>query len=312
MPAFTVTAVDTTANTLTATGVAAVGQPDGTVLLTGDRLRLRNVGGALPAATPALVGATDYWAVRVSDDAIKLSDSNAHALAGTNIVDLTGSGSGTTTIEFGLPYSLPTATAAAGTQIKSVNDRAAWASLVALYDLFTGQTQSLWSTIVVAVTVTFGALVTFAAGAAAAANQDFAVSGTGKYKHGTRTLNIPLSPQFAGGTPAGLAVAVGSSQWIGVDLPGGITVTALKVKLQDASGTTLQANLMAGDPNAGFSLVFAGPTSAGTGSVQSLTGTNSSTPVQLTTTDTYYVKTSVLTGVGSGTLLSVAIEHDVR
>lgn len=145
MPAFTVTSVDTTANTLTSTGVAAVGGAEGAVLQTGDRLRLRNVGGALPAATPSLAAVTDYFAVRVSDDAIKLSDTNAHALAGTNIVDLTGSGSGTTTIEFGLPYCLPTASAAAGTQIKSVNDRTAWASLVALYDLLTGQAESVWS-----------------------------------------------------------------------------------------------------------------------------------------------------------------------
>lgn len=304
MPAITITSVNTGTDEITAIAHG---------LTTGDRFRLHNIGGALPAATPALAGVTDYFALRTGADTLKVCDTNAHALAGTNIIDITGAGSGTNTIAYGLPYAIPNEIAVDGvSQVNAKDLNGSWNSLVALYGLLTGQAQSIWSTFVIALTVTFGALVTFAAGAAAAANQDFAVSGTGKYKHGTRTLNIPLSPQFAGGTPAGLAVAVGSSQWIGVDLPGGITVTALKLKLQDASGTTLQANLMAGDPNAGFSLVFAGPTSAGTGSVQSLTGTNSSTPVLLTTTDTYYVKTSVLTGVGSGTLLSVAIEHDVR
>lgn len=133
MPAFTVTSVSTVNDTFTAAGVAATGGAAGTVLQTGDRLRLRNVGGALPAATPSLAAATDYFAIRVDDNNIKVSDTNAHALAGTNIVDLTGSGSGTTTIEFGLPYVIPTALAAAGTQIKSVNDQGVWNALVALY-----------------------------------------------------------------------------------------------------------------------------------------------------------------------------------
>jgi hypothetical protein len=130
MPVFAVTSVNTGTDELTAVGVGTV--PTG--LVTGDRLRLRNVGGAFPAATPALAALTDFFAVRTGNDTIKLSDTNAHALAGTNIVNLTGSGTGTTTIEWGLPYCLPTASAAAFTQIKSVNDNAAWSALVSLYD----------------------------------------------------------------------------------------------------------------------------------------------------------------------------------
>lgn len=162
MPAFTVTAVDTTANTLASTGVAAVGQPEGSVLLTGDRLRLRNVGGALPAATPSLAGATDYWALRVDDNTIKIYDSNAHALVGgsTGLVDLTGSGSGTTTIEFGLPYSLPTV-AGAGMQIRSVHLIAAWTALVALYCMLTGLVQSVWSSLTINVPLTVGGQLYF-------------------------------------------------------------------------------------------------------------------------------------------------------
>ena len=180
MPAITVSSVNTTTDEITAVAHG---------LLTGDRFRLRNVGGALPAATPALAGATDYFAVRTGADTLKISDTNAHALAGTGIFDLTGAGSGTTTVEYGLPYCIPTALAAAGTQIKSANDQGAWNSLVALYDLLTGQAQAIWSTITVAVAVTFNALVTFAAGATAAVNQHFTVSGTGDYKHGDTNSN---------------------------------------------------------------------------------------------------------------------------
>src|SRR4051794_40494401 len=113
MASYTVTAVDLVNNTLTAAGVAAVAGAVPpvifqTVLLTGDRLRLRNVGGALPAATPAHAPVTDYFAIRVSDDVIKVATSNANALAGV-AVDITGGlGAGTTTIEFQLPYCIPT------------------------------------------------------------------------------------------------------------------------------------------------------------------------------------------------------------
>lgn len=159
---FVVSSVDTTANTFTATGVAAAGQPEGSVLFTGDRFRLRNVGGALPAATPSLAGATDYWARRVSDDSIQAYDSNAHALAGgsTGLVDITGGlGAGVTTIEFGLPYCLPTVNAAQGIQLRPFTVADTWSGLVALYTLLTGQAQAIWSAITVAVATTFSALV---------------------------------------------------------------------------------------------------------------------------------------------------------
>ncbi|MES2170570.1 MAG: hypothetical protein V4479_07590 [Actinomycetota bacterium] len=142
MPAITITAVNTSTDQL---GVTAHG------LITGDRFRLRNVGGALPAATPALAPTVDFFAVVSDANNIQISDTNAHALAGTNLVNLTGTGSGTNILEYGLPYCLPTAAAALGTQVKSVNDNQAWAALVAMYDLLTGQAQSLWSQVALAV-----------------------------------------------------------------------------------------------------------------------------------------------------------------
>lgn len=152
MPAITVTAVNTGTEELTAVAHG---------LLTGDRFRLRNVGGALPAATPALAGVTDYFAVRTGVDTLKVSDTNAHALAGTGIVNLTGAGSGTTTIEYGLPYCLPTQVSVPGvSQVKSADLNGSWAALVALYDLLTGQVQAIWSLVTLAVSLVINGSLT--------------------------------------------------------------------------------------------------------------------------------------------------------
>ncbi len=116
-----ITAVSTSLETLT------TGSAHG--LLTGDRFRLFNVGGALPAATPSLATSTTYFAIKVDNTTIKISDTNAHALAGTNIFDLTGSGSGTTYIGIGLPF-CERRVSAAGSQVFSIDDNEAWASIV--------------------------------------------------------------------------------------------------------------------------------------------------------------------------------------
>lgn len=147
MPAVAITSVNTTTEEITAVAHG---------LVTGDRFRLRNVGGALPAATPSLAGAIDYFAVRTGADTLKISDTNAHALAGTGIVNLTGSGSGTTTVEYGLPYSIPNLIAAPGVQVKSADLNGTWAALVALYDLLTGQAQAIWSAITLAGALSVG------------------------------------------------------------------------------------------------------------------------------------------------------------
>lgn len=63
--------------------------------ITGDRVQVANSGGALPTGLSA---ATDYWVIKVSDDAIKLATSLANAIAGT-AVDITGAaGGGTHTV----------------------------------------------------------------------------------------------------------------------------------------------------------------------------------------------------------------------
>lgn len=129
-----ITAIDT------GTDICTTGAPHG--LTTGDRFRLRNVGGELPAATPALAAVTDYFAIVTGSSALKIATSSSNAQAGT-AVNLTGSGSGVNLIEYGLPYCVPRI-AAADTQVFSADDNATWNALVALHARLTGQAQTTW------------------------------------------------------------------------------------------------------------------------------------------------------------------------
>lgn len=312
MPAFTVTAVDTTANTLTATGIAAAGQPTGSVVLTGDRLRLRNVGGALPAATPALAGATDYFARRASDDAIQIYDTNAHALAGgsTGLVDLTGSGSGTTTIEFGLPYCNPTVIPAQGGQVTSFTVAAAWRALVALYALLTGQSETIWNGI-----VTLAGLLTANAGVTVGSNQHMTVSGTGKYKHGTKTIPVIVQPNSTTLPATGGVNLLGIESYYAIQ---GVPVGARLLRgratvIDSATGPTKLALSFAfvdcstpSSPTA--STAGAGSLSAGNGTSQNIT----TAAVTLTTTSgqNWYLLITTATGGATCKVIAAEVDYD--
>lgn len=215
MPAITVSAVDTVNDKLT--GVAHG-------LTTGDRLRVRNVGGALPTG---LAGVTDYFAIRVDVDNIKVATSSANALAGTPVVDLTGAGSGTTTIEYGLPYCIPTAAAAVGTQIKSANDNGTWAALVALYDLLTGQAQSIFTAVLIAVDLTLSA------------NKHVTVSGTGLFKHGTKVLSVPAQNGAQNGNAVadGTVTSSATAFYTVIPLPVGVHISSVDTTYNRSSGT---------------------------------------------------------------------------
>lgn len=90
-------------------------------LLTGDVTRLFAAGGTLPTAASGgdLVEATDYFAIRIDANTIKLARSQALALAGTAI-DLTSNGSGQQYLLYGLPF-IRNRTYAAASQIKSAD-----------------------------------------------------------------------------------------------------------------------------------------------------------------------------------------------
>jgi len=122
-------------------------------LITGDAVQFTNSGGGLPAG---LVAGTTYYAVVVDSLNFKVSDTNAHALAGTNIVDITTAGTGTQS----------------------------FAKLLAIYSLLTGQQSSL-------VALTFASGVVLGSGAGIRGDQLNVVL----TKFGT-AANLPIGSVF--------------------------------------------------------------------------------------------------------------------
>lgn len=78
--------------TCTATAATDTLTATGHQLVTGDSVQFTNSGGGLPAGLSA--GVT-YFAVVTDANNFKVADTLAHALAGTNIVDITTAGTGT-------------------------------------------------------------------------------------------------------------------------------------------------------------------------------------------------------------------------
>jgi hypothetical protein len=77
-------------------------------LVTGDSVQVTNSGGGLPGGLSA--GVT-YFAIVLSPTTFKLADTNAHALAGTNVINITTNGTGTQSVARVLAmYSLKTIT----------------------------------------------------------------------------------------------------------------------------------------------------------------------------------------------------------
>lgn len=62
---------------------------------TGQPVRLRNAAGALPASTPQVVAGTTYYARVVDADEVTLHLTAADAVANANIINFTGTGTGT-------------------------------------------------------------------------------------------------------------------------------------------------------------------------------------------------------------------------
>lgn len=134
MPAYTFTANAGTDEITTSS-------PHG--LATGDGpASVRNVGGALPTAAPALVALTDYWVIVTGASTLKLATSSANAMANV-FIDITGAGTGTHYFEIGIPYRRPR-TYGVGSQLKSADLNDNFDAWKALYALLTGQSQSVW------------------------------------------------------------------------------------------------------------------------------------------------------------------------
>jgi hypothetical protein len=181
MPVFTFTA-DAATDQLTVVGHG---------LLNGDGpVAVRNLGGSLPGA---LAPVTDYWAILVDADHVKLATSNPNALAGTAI-NLTSTGTGTQLLEVGIPYRIAHSYVERAV-VRSADLTAIQAALQAMHGLFTGQAQSVWS------------------GISLAAGQSISVSGTGRVKHGDRYVSYVAS---AWNLRSGGALVNVNGKWTGV------------------------------------------------------------------------------------------------
>lgn len=278
MPAIVVSSVNTGTDTLTAVAHG---------LFTGDRCRVRNVGGALPTGLTATV---DVFALRLDVDNIKLCDTNAHALAGIGILDITGAGSGTNKVEYGLPYCIPNVVVAQGVQVPSVGLNGAWNALVALYDLLTGQAQSVFAGVALAVPLTTTAMRTLLVSAAA-----FQGSGV--------SLNVGLSfASFTGGGIMGAALA----------LPAGARVLAMRVTIQDSgvTPTTVRARLRSVSTAGAIVDIASSAVSAGTGGIQTLP-VSSGLPAALTTGHGYFITVGSVSGGDLVGTYTAEVDYDM-
>ena len=137
----TISAVNTSTDELTITAHG---------LNTGDGfLRVYTPNGTIPGG---LAAATDLWAIRSDANNIQLATSSANAVANIPI-NITSTGSGTLELLQGPPYAVPRI-AAPGTQVFSADDNDTWNALVAIWNLLTGQAQSVFSAVNLAVPLT--------------------------------------------------------------------------------------------------------------------------------------------------------------
>jgi hypothetical protein len=235
-------------------------------LVTGDGpAAVRNVGGSLPSP---LIPITDVFIIRDDANHVKLATSNANALAGT-FIDLTTAGTGTNFLEIGLPYRRPR-TAAVGGQIKSADFNATWDSLVAIYDLLTGQSQSVWS----------GGSVSLAGNAVATGY----VQGSDIY-HGDRikmfngASSIPATnvTQSSNGSSTGTAAATFTIPLDGFEV--GDRLKSVVFTAKGSGAGTMTSQLSTGSGTAGFST----PAQSGSGaSVSNPVGTDTDYTLTIT------------------------------
>ncbi len=311
-----ITAVNAATDTLTS---AAHG------LNTGDGfLGIYTAAGTIPGG---LAPVTDYWAIRVDANNVKLASSSTLAVAGTAI-DITSAGSGTLVLQRGLPYRRPRI-AAPGVQVFSADDNDAWAALVAQWNLLSGQAQTIYSGVTLAVPLVVNAALSANAGIAVPTAQNITLAGTATIKKGTRTrsfhphqiLAVGSASQAASYTQS-LATAmrtdfVTSSSPVaaalainGLDV--GDRILNVRVYLKDVSGQSALTCKLYGGDRAGSSAVNAvTATSAASGATQTITltavnhtiGTTSVGPLNV------YFATAI-NATGTYSIFAVEIDYD--
>lgn len=144
-----------------------------------------------------------------------------------------------------------------------------------------------------------------------AANQSITVSGTGEYKHGTKTLHVPVYAPVAPAlvTPSATLATPSLGFVAPVSLTIGDRIIAIRVVVRDsATGpTTLRARLFEAVWGSPFSSLATSGTSSGTGAIQTLTISSLTTIVSSASTFAVSVDNN---GVGSASCSVYAIEVD--
>jgi hypothetical protein len=276
MPALTISAVDNTTDQITITAHG---------LNTGDgpaAIFAASASGVLPAPLAAV---TDYWIIKVDANTIKLATSAANA-NGNVPINITTNGTLPLSLLVGLPYRRAR-TYTAGSQVFSADLDSMQDDLIALWNLLSGQAQSIWSQVNLAVPL----------------------------KHGLRTLVLPVS---IGTTPqngqnftnlaAGSVVGSGGPLlWVmPIPLDVGKRILAVRARIVDSTGpTTIR---MALKNTAGT--VVATVTSLGNGTQQDLALNGLTATVADDHVHGYYLNFDSTAGTLVTSILDVAVDYD--
>lgn len=153
---------------------------------------------------------------------------------------------------------------------------------------------------------TVSQLITAGAGLTASANQHITVSGTGSFKHGTKTMSVPFS-EAVGSTIAVYDVSNGAQTsagsvgiFLAIRLDVGKRITAVRAFVVDnATGTTkLQASLVSNVAATGTGTIIASSAlSSGAGARQTLSVTGLTTTIVTGTTYSVFIQNSGGTAV---------------
>lgn len=177
---------------------------------------------------------------------------------------------------------------------------------------------ALSASLTVGTTLGVTGLITATAGVTAAANQHVTVSGTGRFKHGTRTQSMGASQLviFAGGgginTFSGYVSAGGTaidvSAAIVLDVGKRLLATRVYV-LDSATGpTTLKSELRSMTSVGGGGLIATSNTSTGSGAAQTLSITGLTTTIPSLTS--YSLRVVGVAGTAAVTVLMIEVDYD--
>lgn len=167
-------------------------------------------------------------------------------------------------------------------------------------------------------TATATGLITATAGATAAANQHFTVSGTGLFKHGTKTLSIASSAFNASSVtvtnaPAGcvtFSTASSADVYASITLPVGARILAIRCFIKDdsSSPTKVQATFISLTSAGTATSIASSAVSAGTSTNQTLTISPAATTIASSTG--YSVRLRITTGTDLITVYSAEVDYD--